>query len=65
MSFFGAGKKISTPAIQQTAPVPTEGGADVTRKGEDTRRKMLARLGREGTILTALGGQQQFLGTSL
>ena len=62
MSFFGAGKKVSAPALQQTAPVPTEGGASVVAKGEDVRRKMNERLGRGGTILTLLGGPFDSLG---
>ncbi|MCP4537795.1 MAG: hypothetical protein GY832_11680 [Chloroflexi bacterium] len=46
------------------APMSIRGMLDpsVMRKSEDIRRKMMARVGRQGTILTGLGGQQQQLG---
>jgi hypothetical protein len=62
MSFFGGGSRVKAPAIQEAPPVPTEGGKQVKRKSDDIRRKMLAKLGREGTILTGLGGPQQVFG---
>jgi len=65
MSFFGGGSKVNKPNIESTAPRPDEFDAGVTQKSDDTRRKMMAKLGREGTILTALGGTTQMLGTSL
>ncbi len=56
------GSSFKPPPVPSPAPIFTETSPEVKRKGEDTRRKMLARLGRAGTILTGLGGEQNTLG---
>lgn len=45
-------------------PAQTPGGFDpsVTSEAEARRKKLAAGVGRQGTILTGLGGQQQTLG---
>ena len=58
---FGGGKKKKVKAPTPMAPtaMPTEISPEVTRKAEDRRRKMLASLGRRGTIMTGLGADGQ------
>jgi len=53
---------VKTPAVQSPSAVYTDSSPEVRRKSEDARRKMMARLGRQGTILTGLGGEQNTLG---
>lgn len=59
-SLFG-GRSVSVP----TAPAPratyTELSPEVRRRAEDFRRRLLKGLGREGTILTGLGGYKGFV----
>lgn len=64
MSFLGGSSKSkSAPALAAPQALPSEGSGSVVSKADDTWRKMQARLGRQGTILTALGGPQQQLGS--
>lgn len=58
---FGA-KKAKTPPVPAPVPMPTEISPEVREKGEAQRRRMLAMLGRRGTILAGLGGTEQKLG---
>ena len=55
---------VKTPPVQAPSAIYTESSPEVRRKSEDARRKMMARLGRQGTILTGLGGDQGYLGTA-
>ena len=63
--FGGGGSSYKPPPTPAPTPMPTEISPAVLRKSEDLRRKMLARSGRAGTILTgkgALGGEEPILG---
>jgi hypothetical protein len=53
-SMFGGRSRTPTPT--SPTPVPTELSPEVRRKAEDFRRRLLKGLGREGTILTGIGG---------
>lgn len=53
---FG-GEKPKAPKPMAPPAMPTEISPEVIRKGEDRRRKMLAALGRRGTILTGALGE--------
>ena len=55
--------KPKTPDVPPSSAIPTALDPSVSAAGENARKKMLARLGRQGTILTGLGGQQQQLGS--
>lgn len=46
---MGGGGKPKMPPVP--APTPQVVAPDVTRKANDTRRKILASLGRQGTVL--------------
>ncbi len=48
----GKAKKIAPAALPPPVPTPQEIDVEATRKGEDLRRKLRARAGRRGTILT-------------
>lgn len=48
----GAGKKPSLPPEPPPAPTPQDIDIEAQRRGEDVRRKLRARKGRRGTILT-------------
>lgn len=48
----GGGKKPSIPPLPAPIPTPEEIDIEAQRKGEDLRRKLRARAGRRGTILT-------------
>jgi len=64
MSFLGGSKgSSSAPAISAPAAVANIDSQNVGNKAEAERRKLLAKMGRQGTILTSpLGGAQQVLG---
>ncbi len=51
----GGAKKPKLPPIPDPVPTPQEIDVEAQRKGEDLRRKLRARTGRRGTILTELG----------
>ena len=55
---------MKSPSIPKPPPVPNfaEATPMAMRRAEDKRRRMMARLGRQGTILTGLGGASQSLG---
>ena len=55
-------KKVKVPASTDPTAVPGMLSQSVSGAGENARRKMMARLGREGTVLTGLGGNRQQLG---
>lgn len=55
-------KKVKVPPPVPQPVMPSGGDPSVMRAAEQERRKMLARLGREGTILAGLGGKRQTLG---
>lgn len=46
----GKAKKVSPPPLPSPVPLPQE--AQVAQKAEDKRRKLLAAVGYQGTILT-------------
>ncbi len=48
----GAGKKPKLPPIAAPAPTPQDIDIEAQRRGEDVRRKLKAKKGRRGTILT-------------
>lgn len=52
--FFGGGRPKGATLPAAASPAPTQVSIDVEaqRKAEDVRRKLKARAGREGTILT-------------
>ncbi len=53
MTGLGAGKKAKLPTEPSPVPTPPEPMAlEAQRKAEDVRRKLKARQGRRGTILT-------------
>jgi hypothetical protein len=54
--------KINVPKPPAPAPVLSALSPMVMRRAEDRRRRMMSRLGREGTILTRLGGNEMTLG---
>ena len=54
--------KPKAPKPPPAPSVPTALDPSVAAAGEAERKRMMARLGRQGTILTGLGGQQQTLG---
>lgn len=56
MVHFGGGrKKVRLPAEPSSAPTPEQIDIEAQRKAEDIRRKLKARAGRAGTILTEGG----------
>ena len=65
MSFLGGSKGSSPkPVISAPQAVANIDSQSVGNKAEAERRKLLAKMGRQGTILTSpLGGQQQALGS--
>jgi len=63
--FGGGAKKVKAPTPQAPPPTPTEISPEVMRKSEDRRRKMLAALGRRGTILTQSLGESTVGKTAL
>ena len=52
--FFGggSGKRPKMPPAPAPSPTPTQIDVEALRKSEDVRRKLRARAGRAGTILT-------------
>ncbi len=48
----GAGKKPKLPPVPSPAPTPQDVDIEAQRRGEDVRRKLKAKKGRRGTILT-------------
>ena len=54
-------KKVRVPAPAAPTAVPGMLSQSVAGAGENARRKMMANLGREGTILTGLGGARSQL----
>lgn len=48
----GGSKRIPLPPPPPPIPTPEEVDIEAQRKGEDLRRKLRARAGRRGTILT-------------
>jgi len=48
----GGGSKYKAPPLQAPIPTPEDIDIEAQRKSEDVRRKLRARAGRRGTILT-------------
>ena len=48
----GGGKRPKMPPAPAPSPTPTQIDVEALRKSEDVRRKLRARAGRAGTILT-------------
>lgn len=65
-AFFGGGKKKTTlPAQPDPAPTPQQVDIEAQRKAEDIRKKLHARTGRAGTILTEGGLGTAEIGKSI
>jgi len=59
---MGGAKKAKVPPAPSPVAVPVEISPEVTAKAEDRRKKLLAAMGRRGTILAGLGGTESKLG---